>query len=124
MSRPKVEVSSYQLAKWHALREGFESVKVHFSHEIRSMENRIRFTCKRHYGFHGTFLQTIRETVEHEAEGRSACPMCRAIDEAEEVAFKEFKSGVDEQRKILAKSAQKAQAALRRSQQAPLRDVL
>ena len=108
----KFEVTGGQIAQYWK-RKGFESVKIHLGIELQHPDSRARFTCKKHYGHHGTFWLRLQDVIDAEEKGISACPCCAALAEEETVPFKTFKDDVAEQRKI-EESLKKKQATYTR----------
>ena len=97
------------------LRARPETVKVLLTGELRHAEGSQRFTCLAKPHHHGTFWRKKRDVLLDEAEGRSGCPICNALQETgDTVPFNEMAEQVKEQRKREATSARKSMRAAHR----------
>lgn len=109
-------VPAYQVLRWR-IRQGFDTVKVHFFDGAVHPDSKMRWTCKKYPMHHGTFWLSVNEADEWEKKGLSACACCRALElpaEDDVVDFKTFKEDVAEQRKIQAKADKKQKRFTRR----------
>ena len=93
------EVSAGDLGRYYR-QKGFKSVRIHFGMEVQHPESLARFTCKKHFGSHGTFWLKVQDVIDAEEKGLSACPCCAALQEEEVVDFATFQKDVKEQRRV------------------------
>ena len=104
----KPDITDENWTSYYKGRNAFSTVKMHFSQEAKHPDSLCRFTCAKHVGTHGTFWVAVRDAVDFEERGESACPMCRALARHETVDFATFKKQVADQRKVLEKAEKKS----------------